>query len=304
MKETFKELRSQYQFIKGPAQKLYVKVLGDSDSDDNSSINFESSNPPSDEMACELKALMKIAKDAQKLEQKGFKLIKNLSKEDRQKVSHLYSLTHMGLGLPVPIQTWSKNREWSYVVESEGALYTAKAGHISLDGNTFELIWSPPESNNHDVYWAKYAGPTYPAGTYYRGNTQPVPQVEHLQESYTVDNNNLISVTKTAQTNKTIQFSLKTKESVTWWKGIKVFYHANDGSIKSQLIQTQDDDHQESGAAIKLSDINPDYPLTVQFWKAKAFGAHTQVGSDTFSIEDIVNKDGNGNTVVFYWEND
>lgn len=306
MKETFKELRSQYQFVKGPAEKLYAKVLSDDDGGSDHPIDYESDAPPTDDMACELKALNKIAKDAKKLTDKGFKLIKDLDKEDRQKVSHLYSLVHMGLGLPVPIQTWSKNREWAYVVESEGALYTAKAGHISLDGNTFELIWYPPgdTTGNHDVYWAKYAGPTYPAGTYYKGNTQPLPQVENLQESYTVDNNNLISVSKVARTNKTIQFSLKTNESVTWWKGIQVFYHTKDGSIKSQIIQTQGDDHQVWGDVIDLSDVDPYPPLTVQFWKAKAFGVHTQVGSDTFSIEDIINKDGNGNTVVFFWEND
>jgi hypothetical protein len=307
MKETFKELRSQYQFVKGPAEKLYAKVLSDDGDDDSEHpIDYESDAPPTDDMACELKALNKIAKDAKKLEDTGFKLIKDLAKEDRQKVSHLYSLVHMGLGLPVPIQTWSKNREWAYVVESEGALYTAKAGHISLDGNTFELIWYPPgdTASNHDVYWAKYAGPTYPAGTYYKGNTQPLPQVEHLQESYTVDNNNLISVNKVARTNKTIQFSLKTNDNVTWWKGIQVFYHTRDGSIKSQIIQTQGDAHQVWGDVIDLSVVDPYPPLTVQFWKAKAFGVHTQVGSDTYSIEDIVNKDGNGNTVVFFWEND
>jgi hypothetical protein len=306
MKETFKELRSQYQFIKGPAEQLYAKVL--SPDDDDHPIDYESEDPPTDDMACELKALNKIAKDVKKLEEKGFKLIKDLEKEDRQKVSHLYSLVHMGLGLPVPIQTWSKNREWSYVVESEGYLYTAKAGHISLDGNTFKLIWYPPgdTASNHDVYWAKYSGPTYPAGTYYKGNTKPLPQAEHLQESYTVDNNNLISLNKVARTDKTIQFSLKTNDNVTWWKGIEVFYHTSDGSgsIKSQIIQTQGDNHQVWGDVINLSDIDPYVDLTVQFWKAKAFGVHTQVGNDTFSIQDIVNKDGNGNTVVFFWEND
>ncbi|WP_282774996.1 hypothetical protein [Phaeodactylibacter xiamenensis] len=304
MKETFKELRSQYQFIKGPAEQLYAKVL--SPDDDDHPIDYESEDPPTDDMACELKALNKIAKDVKKLEEKGFKLIKDLEKEDRQKVSHLYSLVHMGLGLPVPIQTWSKNREWSYVVESEGYLYTAKAGHISLDGNTFELVWTPPgdSTNNHDVYWAKYSGPSYPAGTFFKGNTKPIPQLQALQESYTVDNDNLITVTKTPRTDKNIQFGFKTNTNVTWWKGVQMHYLSSDGTEKSLMMELQGDNHEEWWAVTPLSDVNPMSPFILTFWKAKAFGVHTVVGQDLFTVEGLVNQDGNGTTVQFFWEND
>jgi hypothetical protein len=304
MKETFKELRSQYQFIKGPAEQLYAKVL--SPDDDDHPIDYESEDPPTDDMACELKALNKIAKDVKKLEEKGFKLIKDLEKEDRQKVSHLYSLVHMGLGLPVPIQTWSKNREWSYVVESEGYLYTAKAGHISLDGNTFELVWTPPgdSTNNHDVYWAKYSGPSYPAGTFFKGNTKPIPQLQALQESYTVDNDNLITVTKTPRTDKNIQFGFKTNTNVTWWKGVQIHYLSSDGTEKSLMMELQGDNHEEWWAVTPLSDVNPMSPFILTFWKAKAFGVHTVVGQDLFTVEGLVNQDGNGTTVQFFWEND
>lgn len=140
----------------------------------------------------------------------------------------------MGFGLLVFIQIWSKNREWAYVVESEGVFYIVKVGYILLDGNIFEFIWYffGDMASNYDVYWVKYVGFIYFVGIYYKGNIQLLFQVEYLQESYIVDNNNLIFVNKVVRINKIIQFLFKINDNVIWWKGIQVFYYIRDGFIK------------------------------------------------------------------------
>lgn len=80
MKEIFKEFCSQYQFIKGLVEQFYVKVFFFDD--DDYFIDYELEDLFIDDMVCELKALNKIVKDVKKLEEKGFKFIKDLEKED------------------------------------------------------------------------------------------------------------------------------------------------------------------------------------------------------------------------------
>lgn len=301
MKETFSQLRSQYQFVKGPAEQLYVKVIS---GDDDHPIDYESPEQPTDDMACELKALNKIVKDVSKLEEKGFKLIKDLEEKDRKNVSQLYSLIHMGLGLPVPIQTWSKNKEWAYILESSSGMYYAKAGSISLDGNNFELSWYPPGDPKHDLYWAKYEGAYYPSGTYWRGNIQEIPEPDYLQNSYTVDNNNLIDVKKVVRSDKAIMIALITKEEETWWKQVKIAYTSVDGTRKSVIAENEGDNHASWSDPIQLADISPYEPLHLSFWKAKVFGEHTRIGEDYITLQGLVDEKGWGTTIEFHWEND
>lgn len=70
------------------------------------------------------------------------------------------------------------------------------------------------------------------------------------------------------------------------------------------MMELQGDNHEEWWAVTPLSDVNPMSPFILTFWKAKAFGVHTVVGQDLFTVEGLVNQDGNGTTVQFFWEND
>ncbi len=75
---------------------------------------------------------------------------------------------------------------------------------------------------------------------------------------------------------------------VTWWKGIQT------GPIV--LCQAQDN-QQESSAQISVSDFNAN---GLQLFKAKTFGAHTQM----YNVSDATQKMSGGNAYIFTWKKD
>jgi hypothetical protein len=93
-----------------------------------------------------------------------------------------------------------------------------------------------------------------------------------------------------------ITFSLSTKNDITWWKGIKIF---GDGTWNTiGLLETTDSDHGPARKTIDIAQFIPN-ASRLEFWKAKAFGVHTDMVHYVFDPTAF-----NGKTLSFVWQTD
>jgi len=93
-----------------------------------------------------------------------------------------------------------------------------------------------------------------------------------------------------------IKFCLSSSKKVTWWKGIKVF--GDHTSSAKALLVTQDADNGPSCRSIKTTDLGEN-TSRLEFWKAKAFGVHTEMVRYTFYPSHY-----DGLELDFSWMND
>lgn len=91
-----------------------------------------------------------------------------------------------------------------------------------------------------------------------------------------------------------IKFSFSKNSNITWWKGIKVF----DKDNKELCILHMED--QENGPKSKeFNSSNFGEDIKIEFWKAKAFGAHTHVTTKHFRLSELKGKE-----IALTWLND
>lgn len=94
-----------------------------------------------------------------------------------------------------------------------------------------------------------------------------------------------------------LQFRFATAPSISWWKAIKIFdkdgnvlVYATGGPNDSKMdMELQDSDHGPEIVYYEPSKFNED--IKVEFWKAKAFGIHTHVGTKYFKKSEIQRKE-------------
>lgn len=119
-----------------------------------------------------------------------------------------------------------------------------------------------------------------------------------LPNVISVDNNHdevLTHYKPRSSTNRSVQFSFSVNRNITWWKGIKVF--DKNGNMVC-MLSTQDSDHgPKYSKKFSLSQFGS--KIKVEYWKAKAFGAHTHVGTDYIDLSTISKYD-----IGFGWKND
>ncbi|MDY3552944.1 hypothetical protein R5W24_002034 [Gemmata sp. JC717] len=93
-----------------------------------------------------------------------------------------------------------------------------------------------------------------------------------------------------------ITICLSSAQNVTWWKGIKVF---GDGSWNAiGLVETQDSSHGPICVTLDIGQFQA-ANSRLEFWKAKAFGVHTDMIHYTFDPFQYV-----GKQLSFIWKND
>ena len=94
----------------------------------------------------------------------------------------------------------------------------------------------------------------------------------------------------------TLTVALRSGPAISWWKGIKVF--GNNSSFAIGLLETQDQSHGPITVTLSLRDFVPGQ-ARLEFWKAKAFGVHTDMVHYTFDPEPFA-----GQTLNFSWLTD
>jgi hypothetical protein len=94
----------------------------------------------------------------------------------------------------------------------------------------------------------------------------------------------------------TLTVVLRSGPAVSWWKGVKVF--GNNSSFAIGLLETQDHAHGPSTVTLDLGDFVPGQ-ARLEFWKAKAFGVHTDMAHYTFDPEPFA-----AQTLNFSWLSD
>ena|SRR6516162_4099593 len=94
----------------------------------------------------------------------------------------------------------------------------------------------------------------------------------------------------------TLTVVLRSGPEIFWWKGIKVF--GNDSSIELGLLETENRAHGPSTVTLTVAEFTPGQ-ARLEFWKAKAFGVHTDMIHYTFEPEQFA-----GKTLNFSWLSD
>jgi hypothetical protein len=114
--------------------------------------------------------------------------------------------------------------------------------------------------------------------------------------TFTTPDNDAIRFDVSSGTPGRIGIVLKTNPNVTWWKGVEIFGDTTWNRIGE--VQTQDANH---GPAVQNIDIRQFVPdrSRLEFWKAKAFGVHTDIVNYTF---DPLKFD--GKVMTFLWQSD
>jgi hypothetical protein len=93
-----------------------------------------------------------------------------------------------------------------------------------------------------------------------------------------------------------ITIALRSGAGVTWWKGVKVF--GSDTGDAIGLVETQDQSHGPNVVSVNMDAFTPG-EARLEFWKAKAFGVHTDVMHYFLQPEEYV-----GQTLNFSWMTD
>lgn len=92
-----------------------------------------------------------------------------------------------------------------------------------------------------------------------------------------------------------IHISFSKKSGITWWKGIKI---TNEAGEELGIIEMQDSNNGPISKSFNYSSFSGDY-LVIEFWKAKAFGAHTFIQKEYIKLSEC-----KGNEVRLFWVND
>lgn len=124
----------------------------------------------------------------------------------------------------------------------------------------------------------------------------PVMPPAVLGDVVTVDGNNdrVLTNYEPKMDKNYVTFSFNVNQNITWWKGIKVY---NDRGEMICLLSTQDND--KGPKYSKKFSTNNLGKVKIEYWKAKAFGVHTHVGTEYIDLATL--KDYN---ISFKWLND
>lgn len=117
-----------------------------------------------------------------------------------------------------------------------------------------------------------------------------------LSDVVTVDgnNDNVLTHYEPKMDRNHVTFSFEVNQNITWWKGIKVF---NEDGDMICLLSTQDND--KGPKFSKRFSASYCGKVKIEYWKAKAFGVHTHVGTEYIDLGTL--RDYN---IGFEWEND
>ena len=236
----------------------------------------------------------------------------------------------MAVGMPVPMQLWSK-KDWNYTVDYNGKLYRNIAGFFrnhATGAPSFDHWYAPwyaPGHSKHEKYWQEVVGYTNRLGSFVSGKTawdgkDLSPDSHHLY----IDDENQLEVHVDPTTDKewtpelqrvadvwgskkesVVMVTFSRNESSNWWKGLKVTYPALAATTGAPLgiSTTTDLEVTEDGASdsffIPLGKLS-DYVVAgfstnailsrFEFQAAKTFGIHYPVGGSLYKLMDVAGK--------------
>ncbi|MEZ6041317.1 MAG: hypothetical protein R3C20_12485 [Planctomycetaceae bacterium] len=121
--------------------------------------------------------------------------------------------------------------------------------------------------------------------------TTDIPTLAVARTRQLAEPGDKFSVSEAGGTSGKVTVQLQAHDRISWWKGLKIY---KNGTMVKELY-TQDGRRSDHFAL----DVQPGDSCQVEFCKAKAFGAHTNIRKHSIDLYAM-----RGKTVTFQWTND